>query len=171
MADRCEHGMSIDLECADCLALENERLRERLEETRRYLVECDEHAHHAYGGPPVDWCRHCLKRGRDEARTALAAADDERDVWDFYWNHHLNTGGERCYAIDSPLGMQWSVLTRWRTNDEWERRKGPGPRNDWSSAFEAARECRRIGLLRGVWGSIDEQEEARAAAMSGDGEE
>ena len=30
--DRCEHGTSTDLECLDCLAIENEELRERVEQ-------------------------------------------------------------------------------------------------------------------------------------------
>ena len=110
-------------------------------------------------------------RSERNALRAQVAADaerieglrDERDVWDFYWNHHLNTGGARCFAIDSPLGMQWSVLTRWREDDEWMRRSGPSDRKDWPTALDAARECRRLAYLCGVWGSVDECEAARDA--------
>lgn len=102
----------------------------------------------------------------ESLRAKLAEAMDEQDVWDFYFNHHLNTGGVRCFVIDSPLGMQWSVLTRWREDDEWERREGPGDRKDWPEALDAARECRRIAYLRGDWGSSEDHEDAIDAAMA-----
>lgn len=35
MADRCDHNTHIDIECADCLAVENEGLRERIRALER----------------------------------------------------------------------------------------------------------------------------------------
>ena len=87
--------------------------------------------------------------------------DDWKDLLDFYFNHHMNCGGERRWCVDSPLGKEWRLTQK--VYEKWVQIDGPGDRKDFRHPDQAIRKARELAIRGGSWSALD------AAMAKGEG--